>query len=242
MQCSVPVDRGGAPSSAEADDSGGSALSKEEHVSCAHFCTMSLNSFSALVVALHANALVSFAQPATYGAPSAIFALPIPSPSTWSNEFSCSRAQVKKRIKAAATARTVRANKRRKEVAKMNAGRASKRQETERLIKDHKDLISLAQGVQAGMPKGNGVPLTHVRCMMVGRRVAGTIAHAAVPVSCIHGVFFGTGCPQVLVSTIPIAITSVSPYFCVQLNPRLILGARAQTGTHITGFPHVPTY
>ena len=93
--------------------------------------------------------------------------------------------------------------------------RQSKRQEAAQLIKDHKDLLYSAQGIQAGMPKGNGVPLTHVRCMMVGRRVAGTIAHAAVPVSCIHGVFFGTGCPQVLVSTIPIAITSVSPYFCV---------------------------
>ena len=134
------------------------------------------------------------------------------------------------------------AQKRRKKVARINAGRASKRQEAAQLIKDHKDLLYLAQGIQAGMPKGNGVPPTNVRCMVVGRRVAGTIAHAAVPVSCIHGVFFGTGCPQVLVSTIPIAITSVSPYFCVQLNPRLILGARAPTGTHITGFPHVPTY
>ena len=215
MQCSVPVDRGGAPSSAEADDSGGSAVSKEEQVSCAHFCSMSCNSLLALVVALRANAHVSFAQPATHGAPSAIFALPIPSPSTWSNEFSCFIAQVTTRTKAATAANVVHAQKKRKKVSRMNAGRASKRQETERLIKDHKDLLSLAQGVQAGMPKGNGVPLTHVGCMVVGRRVADTIAHAAVPVSCIHGVFFGTGCPQVLVSTIPIAITSVSPYFCV---------------------------
>ena len=242
MQCSVPADRGGAPSSAEADDSGGSAVSKEEQVSCAHFCTMSRNSLSALVVALRANAHVSFAQPATHGAPFAIFALPIPSPSTWSNEFSCFIAQVTTRTKAATAANVVHAQKKRKKVSRMNAGRASKRQEAAQLIKDHKDLLYLAQGIQAGMPKGNGVPPTNVRCMVVGRRVAGTIAHAAVPVSCIHGVFFGTGCPQVLVSTIPIAITSVSPYFCVQLNPRLILGARAQTGTHITGFPHVPTY
>ena len=107
------------------------------------------------------------------------------------------------------------AQKKRKKVSRMNACRASKRQEAAQLIKDHKDLLYLAQGIQAGMPKGNGVPPTNVRCMVVGRRVAGTIAHAAVPVSCIHGVFFGTGCPQVLVSTIPIAITSVSPYFCV---------------------------
>ena len=215
MQCSVPADRGGAPSSAEADDSGGSALSKEEQVSCAHFCTMSRNSLSALVVALRANAHVSFAQPATHGAPSAIFALPIPSPSTWSNEFSCFIAQVTPRTKAATAANVVHAQKKRKKVSRMNAGRASKRQEAAQLIKDHKDLLYLAQGIQTGMPKGNGVPLTHVRCMVVGRRVADTIAHAAVPVSCIHGVFFGTGCPQVLVSTIPIAITSVSPYFCV---------------------------
>ena len=144
--------------------------------------------------------------------------------------------------KRARMQKSLHARKWRQKVANVNAGRASKRQETERLIKDDKDLLSLAQGIQAGMPKGNGVPLTHMRCMVVGRRVAGTIAHAAVPASCIHGVFFGTGCPQVLVSTIPIAITSVSPYFCVQLNPRLILGARAPTGTHITGFPHVPTY
>ena len=215
MQCSVPADRGGAPSSAEADDSGGSAVSKEEQMSCAHFCTVSCNSLSALVVALHANAHVSFAQPATHGAPFAIFALPIPCPSTWSNEFSWFGAHVVQSAKRARVQKSLHARKWRQEVANMNAGRASKRQETERLIKDHKDLLSLAQGVQAGMPKGNGVPLTHVRCMMVGRRVAGTIAHAAVPVSCIHGVFFGTGCPQVLVSTIPIAITSVSPYFCV---------------------------
>ena len=117
--------------------------------------------------------------------------------------------------KRARVQKSLHARKWRQEVANMNAGRASKRQETERLIKDSEDLLSLAQGIQAGIPKGSGVPLTHVRCMMVGRRVAGTIAHAAVPVSCIHGVFFGTGCPQVLVSTIPIAITSVSPYFCV---------------------------
>ena len=217
-------------------------MSKEEQVSCAHFCTMSCNSLSALVVALHANALRKFSQPATHGAPFAIFALPIPCPSTWSNEFSWFGAHVVQSAKRARMQKSLHARKGRQKVANMNAGRASKRQETERLIKDHKDLLYLAQGIQTGMPKGNGVPLTHVRCMVVGRRVADTIAHAAVPVSCIHGVFFGTGCPQVLVSTIPIAITSVSPYFCVQLNPRLILGARAPTGTHITGFPHVPTY
>ena len=136
---------------------------------------MSLNSFSALVVALHANALVSFAQPATHGAPSAIFALPIPSPSTWSNEFSCFIAQVTSRTKAATAANVVRAKKKRKEVARINAGRASKRQEAAQLIKDHKDLLYLAQGIQAGMPKGNGVPLTHMRCMVVGRRVAGPL-------------------------------------------------------------------
>ena len=117
--------------------------------------------------------------------------------------------------KVARLQKVVHAQKKRKKVARINAGRASKRQEAAQLIKDHKDLLYLAQGIQTGMPKGNGVPLTHVRCMVVGRRVADTIAHAAVPVSCIHGVFFGTGCPQVLVSTIPIAITSVSPYFCV---------------------------
>ena len=89
--------------------------------------------------------------------------------------------------------KVARAQKKRKGVANMNAGRASKKQEMQRLIKTNKDLLILAQSIQAGMPKGNGVPLTHVRCMMVGRRVAGTIAHAAVPVSCIHGVFFGTG-------------------------------------------------
>ena len=58
----------------------------------------------------------------------------------------------------------------------MNAGRASKRREAAQLIKDNKDLLSLAQSIQAGMPKGNGVPLTHVRCMMVGLRVADIIA------------------------------------------------------------------
>ena len=170
---------------------------------------------SALVVALRANAHVSFAQPATHGAPSAIFALPIPSPSTWSNEFSCFIAQVTTRTKAATAANVVRSKKRRKKIASMNAVRASKRQETERLIKDNEDLLSLAQDIQAGIPKGSGVPLTHVRGMVVGLRVAGTIAHAVVLVSCIHGAFFGTGCPQVLVSTLPIAITRVSPYFCV---------------------------
>ena len=117
--------------------------------------------------------------------------------------------------KRARMQKSLHARKGRQKVANMNAGRASKRQETERLIKDSEDLLSLAQGIQAGIPKGSGVPLTHVRCMVVGLRVAGTIAHAVVPVSCIHGAFFGTGCPQVLVSTLPIAITRVSPYFCV---------------------------
>ena len=113
MQCSVPADRGGAPSSAEADDSGGSAVSKEEQVSCAHFCTMSRNSLSALVVALHANALRKFSQPATHGAPFAIFVLPIPSPSTWSNEFSCFIAQVTTRTKAATRHRVRRRHRQR---------------------------------------------------------------------------------------------------------------------------------
>ena len=215
MQCSVPADRGGAPSSAEADDSGGSALSKEEQVSCAHFCTMSRNSLSALVVALHANAHVSFAQPATHGAPFAIFALPIPSPSTWSNEFSCFIAQVTTRTKAATAAGVLHAQERRKKIASMDAGRASKRQEMQQLTKDNKELLLLAQSIHAGMTKGRGVPLAPAGCMVVGLGLAGIIAHAAVPVSCICGTFFGTGCPQVLLSTIPIATTHISPYFCV---------------------------
>ena len=72
--------------------------------------------------------------------------------------------------------KVVRAQKKRKGVANMNAGRASKKQEMQRLIKMNKDLLILAQSIQAGMPKGNGVPLTHVRCMMVGLRVADIIA------------------------------------------------------------------
>ena len=236
MQCSVPVDRGGAPSSAEADDGGGSALSKEEQVSCAHFCTMSRNSLSALVVALRANAHVSFAQPATHGAPSAIFALPIPSPSTWSNEFSCFIAQVTTRTKAATAANVVHAQKKRKKVSRMNAGRASKRQEAAQLIKDNKDLLSLAQSIQAGMPKGNGVPLTNVRCMVVGRRVADTIAHAAVPVSCIHGVFLYKCLSALYQSPSPVSV----PTFVCSSTPVSSWDARAPPGTHIT-YHTIPT-
>ena len=46
------------------------------------------------------------------------------------------------------------------------------------MIKDNKDLLSLALKIQAGMPKGNGVPLTHVRCLMIGLRVADVVASA----------------------------------------------------------------
>ena len=60
----------------------------------------------------------------------------------------------------------------------MNAARANKRQETEQLIKDNKDLLSLAQSIQAGMPKGQGLPLTPTRCMMIGLRLADIVAHA----------------------------------------------------------------
>ena len=117
--------------------------------------------------------------------------------------------------KRARQQKSLHARKGRQKVANMDAGRASKRQEMQQLTKDNKELLLLAQSIHAGMTKGRGVPLAPAGCMVVGLGLAGIIAHAAVPVSCICGTFFGTGCPQVLLSTIPIATTHISPYFCV---------------------------
>ena len=94
------------------------------------------------------------------------------------------------------------------------------------------------------LPRGNDMRQIvpgHSVCSLQGRAAEQRprcLSHASHRwTTSIHGAFFGTGCPCVLLSTIPIAIIRDGPSFCVQLHPRLILGCKGPDGHPYHGNP-----